>query len=245
MTERRNFSNLTGLDADELELFEYLLEEEGISAPSPLTPIMRREKRDQPALSFAQQRLWFLNQLNPVSTAYNMTGAVWFEGHLAVSALERSLNEIVRRHEILRTNFHGDGGAPVQVIAPSLTLSLPLVDLTAFPVKERHEEARRRIDEEGRRGFDLARDALVRARLLRLDGETHVLLITLHHIVCDGWSVGVLVRELGALYGAYRRGEQSPLAELDAASERWRSEPTRIRMRRSRCWSKSCSPRAA
>ncbi|HEX8127476.1 MAG TPA: amino acid adenylation domain-containing protein [Pyrinomonadaceae bacterium] len=176
---------------------------------------MRREKRDQPALSFAQQRLWFLNQLNPGSTAYNMTGAVWFEGHLDVSALERSLNEIVRRHEVLRTNFHGDGGAPVQVIAPSLTLSLPLVELTAIPANERHDEARRQIDEEARQGFDLERDALVRARLLRLDEEAHVLLITLHHIVCDGWSVGVLVRELGALYGAYRRGEESPLEALE------------------------------
>jgi amino acid adenylation domain-containing protein len=215
MTERRNFSNLTGLDADELELFEYLLEEEGISAPSAPAPIMRREKNSSPVLSFAQQRLWFLAQLNPNSTAYNMAGAVWLDGHLDVSALERSLNEIVRRHEVLRTNFHDDGGAPVQFIAPSLTLSLPLVDLTIFPQEERQDEARRRIEEEARRGFDLARDALVRARLLRLGADSHVLLITMHHIVCDGWSVGVMVRELGALYEAYRRGRETPLAELE------------------------------
>jgi amino acid adenylation domain-containing protein len=227
MTERRNFSNLTGLDADELELFEYLLEEEGIEAHAQLTPITRRAKDDQPALSFAQQRLWFLNQLNPESAAYNMTGAVWFDGHLDVAALERSFNEIVRRHEVLRANFHDDGGAPVQSIAPSLTLSLPLVDLTALPVDERHDEARRYIEEEAQQGFDLAHDALVRARLLRLDDESHVLLITLHHIVCDGWSVGVLVRELSVLYAAYRAGEETPLAELAvqyADYARWQRE---------------------
>jgi amino acid adenylation domain-containing protein len=165
--------------------------------------------------SFAQQRLWFLDRLEPGNPFYNLPAALRIEGELDDVALERSLDEIMRRHEVLRTNFHVVDGEPVQVVAPRRQLVMARIDLSHLPPAEREAAARRHMTEEAGQGFDLARDALVRVRLLRLDAAAHVLLITLHHIVCDGWSVGVLVEELGALYEAYRRGAQrSPLAEL-------------------------------
>ncbi|HEX5890087.1 MAG TPA: amino acid adenylation domain-containing protein, partial [Pyrinomonadaceae bacterium] len=208
----RELSNEIGVSAEELELFEYLLEEEGLREVSPEPTITHREQREEAPLSFAQERLWFLDQLESGSAAYNMPGAVWLEGDLDVGALERSLNEIVRRHEVLRTTFRAELGRPVQVISPSLSLSLPLIDLSQSSDSE--TRARRLAQEEAAKPFDLARGPLLRATLVRLSGERHLLLVTLHHIVADGWSVTLLVQELGALYAAYRDGKQSPLTEL-------------------------------
>ncbi len=210
----REFEKETGLSAEELELFEYLLEEEGLAETSPAAAIPRRERREDAPLSFAQQRLWFLEQLQPGSAAYNVAGAVWLEGDLNAAALGRSLAEIARRHESLRTIFRADGGRPVQVISPSPDLSLPLVDLTTLPELESDAQARRLAREEAETPFDLAAGPLLRTTLLRLSARRHLLLVTLHHIVSDGWSVGVLIKELRALYGAYARGEESPLEEL-------------------------------
>jgi hypothetical protein len=137
---------------------------------------------------------------------------VWLEGNLNSVALERSLNEIVRRHEILRTTFRAERGRPVQVIATSLSLSLSFIDLSHS--SEGESEARRLAREEAKKPFDLARGPLLRATLVRLSVESHLLLVTLHHIVADGWSVTLLVQELGALYAAYRSGEQPSLPEL-------------------------------
>src|SRR5688572_26820109 len=200
----RELSNEIGVSAEELELFEYLLEEEGLGEVSPERVIPRRTERDSAPLSFAQERLWFLDQLEPGSAAYNMPGAVWLEGDLNVVALERSLNEIVRRHEILRTTFPAESGRPVQVIAASLSLSLSFIDLSHLPDGE--SEARRLAREEAEKPFDLACGPLLRTTLVRLSAECHLLLVTLHHIVADGWSVTLLVQELGALYAAYRNG---------------------------------------
>ncbi|HEU4767477.1 MAG TPA: condensation domain-containing protein, partial [Pyrinomonadaceae bacterium] len=208
----RELSNEIGVSAEELELFEYLLEEEGLAEISSEQTIPRRNRQDDIPLSFAQERLWFLDQLEPGGAAYNMPGAVWLEGDLNVDALERSLNEIVRRHEVLRTTFRAERGRPMQVIAPSLHIALPLVDLTSF--KEPETEARRLAREEAGQPFDLAYGPLVRAVLLRLSGERHLLLVTLHHIVADGWSVTLLVQELGTLYAAYSGGFEARLAEL-------------------------------
>ncbi|HEX5883538.1 MAG TPA: amino acid adenylation domain-containing protein, partial [Pyrinomonadaceae bacterium] len=208
----REWSNEIGVSAEELELFEYLLEEEGLSEASPERTIPRRTQQDNIPLSFAQERLWFLDQLDPGTAAYNMPGAVWLEGDLNLVALERSLNEIVRRHEVLRTTFRAERGLPVQVISPLLRLSLPLIDLSRLSDSER--EAWRLSDEEAQKPFDLTRGPLLRATLLRLSAAHHLLLITLHHIVADGWSVMLLVQELGALYVACNRGEQLPPAEL-------------------------------
>jgi len=154
-------------------------------------------------LSFAQQRLWFLDQLAPENLFYNIPTAVRLEGQLNVAALEWSLNEVVRRHEVLRTTFSTSEGKPVQVIAPELRLSLPVKDLSHVRQEEREDEALRWAQEEARHSFDLAQGPLVRARLLKLGDEDHLAVLTMHHIVADGWSVEVLIRELATLYAAH------------------------------------------
>jgi acyl carrier protein len=177
----------------------------------PISPVSRH---GQLPLSFAQQRLWFLDQLEPNSPFYNVGAALRLEGELNVAALERTLSEIVRRHEVLRTSFPEVEGHPVQVIAPSVNFSLPLIDLSQMEEVEREREAGRMAQAEGEKPFDLSRGPLLRARVLRLGAAEHVVLLTMHHIVSDGWSVGVLVREVGALYEAFSNGRTSPLAEL-------------------------------
>ncbi len=179
--------------------------------PPPLVPMPR--DGDLP-LSFAQQRLWFLEQLQPGTSTYNMPSAVRFRGALDVDALRRSLREVVRRHESLRTTFAVRGGSPVQVVAPELALDLPVIDLRWIPEGEREEAVRRLAGEEARRPFDLAGAPLIRATLLRSGDGEHVALLTMHHIVADGWSIGVLIRELAALYPAFLAGRPSPLPEL-------------------------------
>jgi amino acid adenylation domain-containing protein len=164
--------------------------------------------------SFAQQRLWFINQLEPNSSVYNIPSAIRLEGPLGVTALEQSFNEIIRRHEALRTTFSTVEGEPVQVISPSLTLPLTVLDLGNCPESEREDVARRFAREEARRPFDLARGPLVRMTLVRLGREDHILLFTMHHILSDGWSMGVLHRELSVLYRAFVKGEPSPLPDL-------------------------------
>ncbi|MGB7923853.1 MAG: amino acid adenylation domain-containing protein, partial [Pyrinomonadaceae bacterium] len=165
-------------------------------------------------LSFAQQRLWFLDQLEPGSPFYNMPGAVELTGRLDVAALEQTLREIVRRHASLRTTFALAGGRPSQVITPGVTFNLTLVDLSALLPEDRHSEARRLSTEEAQRPFDLARGPLLRATLLRLSEEKHIVLFTMHHVISDGWSMGVLVREVATLYEAFASGRPSPLPEL-------------------------------
>ncbi|MFL5539875.1 MAG: condensation domain-containing protein, partial [Longimicrobiaceae bacterium] len=164
--------------------------------------------------SFAQERLWFIDRLEPGSAVYNLSAAWRLGGVLDEAVLERSLSEIVRRHEALRTTFGEVDGSPVQVIAPFSGFSLPVEDLSALGEADREAALRRRAGEEARRAFDLSAGPLFRAALLRLGAEEHVLLLSMHHIVSDGWSTGVLFRELSALYAAYREGRESPLAEL-------------------------------
>jgi amino acid adenylation domain-containing protein len=214
MKEMRDNLSEVGLEADQLELLDYLLEEEGIETGSESQKIVRRVPRAELPLSFAQQRLWFLDQLAPGSAAYNLSGRLHLEGRLDASSLEASFNEVVRRHEALRTIFSTHDGEPVQLILPELRLPLPLVDLSPLPSTE-HETAIRQLSgEEAQAPFDLSTGPLVRARLLRLATEEHVLLLSMHHIVSDGWSIGVLIREVAALYEAYASGRESPLAEL-------------------------------
>jgi len=177
--------------------------------------VIRPSPRNGPLpLSLAQQRLWFLDQLEPGLVAYNMPAAVRLVGRPDVAVLTWSLNEIVRRHESLRTTFDSVAGQPIQVIAPSLGLTIPIVDLTDLPSEVREEEALRLSQEEAQRPFDLLHGPLIRAMLLRLRSEEHVLILTMHHIVSDLWSQGVLKTELGALYEAGMKGERSPLQEL-------------------------------
>src|SRR5215216_4643250 len=164
--------------------------------------------------SYAQQRLWLLDQLDPGSPAYNVPTVTRLRGRLDIAALEAALDEVVRRHESLRTTLPQEAGAPVQVIAPELHLTLRREDLSSLPESERAATAKRLAKEEARLPFDLSAGPLVRARLLGLGEEEHLLLITLHHVITDGWSTGVLYSELSALYGAFSRGEESPLEEL-------------------------------
>ncbi|HSE15897.1 MAG TPA: amino acid adenylation domain-containing protein [Pyrinomonadaceae bacterium] len=167
--------------------------------------------------SFAQQRLWFLNQLQPKSTAYNVPAAVRFTGTLNREALERCLSEIIRRHETLRTTFGVEDGQPVQIISPFPSAGRSLlkeIDLTRFVENERRATVLRLAHEDASRPFDISRGPLVRATLLRLSDTEHVLLFSMHHIVSDGWSMGVLLEEISKLYEAYVKGQESPLPEL-------------------------------
>jgi acyl carrier protein len=182
---------------------------------TPAPPIMRVDRSAPLPASFAQQRLWFLDQLQPGSPAYNIPTAVRLEGRLDVDALRRALSEVVRRHEILRTTFTTDGGLPQPVIADSLQLPLPVEDLADLPESQRFAQALARVREEAARPFDLSRGPLVRTDLIRLSDTEHIVRVTMHHIVSDGWSLGVLIREVSALYDAFRSGEPSPLPELD------------------------------
>jgi NRPS condensation-like uncharacterized protein len=162
-------------------------------------------------LSFGQQRLWFLDQMVPGLAAYNVPLAARLSGPLDVDAFAESLNGLVRRHDVLRTTFTaGPDGMPVQVVAPGpgLSLSLPVTAV------DDEREVQRLAAEEAQRPFDLVRGPLVRANLLRLDDREHVLLLTLHHIVADGWSLGVILQDVMGMYEAKTTGRPSVLPEL-------------------------------
>jgi amino acid adenylation domain-containing protein len=176
--------------------------------------IPRRLSSDPPPLSFAQQRMWFLDQLEPGLSIYNVSLDVCINGNLDVAALERSLNETVRRHEVLRTTFVTDGDQPVQIIAPFQPGRLPVIDLTGLDASTREAQARQIADEEARTPFDLSEGPILRVRLLRLDEAEHILLICMHHIVTDGRAMSIFIRDLISLYKAFTNGEPSPLAEL-------------------------------
>jgi len=190
-----------------------LLQEDGsgLVARPPLRPVPRQGA--QP-LSLAQQGLWFLDQLTPRSAAYNVATAFTVEGALNVEALERSVNAVVARHEALRTTISVQGAQPVQVIAPTLTLALPLIDVSVRPRAEREAHADRLAREEAGRPFDLGRGPLLRVALVRLSADEHRLLLTMHHIVSDAWSLGIVTRELMALYAAFAQGRPAALPAL-------------------------------
>jgi amino acid adenylation domain-containing protein len=179
------------------------------------TPPLERISRDgELSLSFAQQRLWLLDQLDPGNRVYNIPAGVRLSGSLSLVALRRTLKEIVRRHEALRTSFPAVEGLPVQRIAPAGLVDLPLLDLAELPGDVRASELRRLAREEARRPFDLAHGPVLRVRLLRLGETDHVALLTMHHIVSDEWSIGLLIREVVALYTAFSSGAPSPLPAL-------------------------------
>ncbi|WP_288100270.1 condensation domain-containing protein, partial [Herbaspirillum sp.] len=160
-----------------------------------MRPRQEDPSRGGVSLSFAQQRLWFVDQFEPGSPMYNMPSAVRVSGRLDPAVLARTLNEIVRRHEALRTTFRNAAGRPVQEIAPALELALPLIELRGLAPELRESEARRLATAEARRPFDFSRGPLLRATVVRLADEDHAVLLTMHHIVSDGWSMGVLIRE--------------------------------------------------
>jgi len=185
---------------------------EGEGTPPP--PIERVSRDGELLLSFAQERLWFLHQLEPQSPYYNVPSALRLSGKLDLEALERALREIVRRHEVLRTTFRAVSGKPLQIVHPEVELRLGVVRWPELRPEEREEAARKEAAEEARRPFDLATGPVFRAGLLVLGEDDHVLLLTLHHIVSDGWTRGILNRELSTLYRAYQVGEDAALPEV-------------------------------
>jgi len=171
----------------------------GQRAMPPIEPVPRSGSLP---LSFAQQRLWFLEQFQPGNGAYNLARALRLRGALNRTALEQSFNEILRRHEALRTSFSVVDGQPVQVIATAAHLELPLVDLRGLPLLEREQESQRLAKREAQQPFDLTQAPLLRLTLLQLEAQDYLLLITLHHSIADGWSAGILMREVAALYAS-------------------------------------------
>jgi amino acid adenylation domain-containing protein len=180
--------------------------------PSPSLIQVTPRHREMP-LSFAQQRLWFLNQLEPNSAAYNMPGAVRLQGQLDITALEKTFNEIIRRHEVLRTNFFDLEGQSVARIRAAENAHLTLIDIS--DLEHQTAEIAALVEAEGQKPFDLAHDLLIRTTLLKITDTEHILLLTMHHIVSDGWSLEILVREITTLYAAFVNSEPSPLPELE------------------------------
>jgi amino acid adenylation domain-containing protein len=198
-------------------LFERLLRQrrEGATGPGATAAIPRRPAGSGALpMSFAQERLWFLDRLQRGNPAYHIPIPVQLSGELRADLLARSLRSIVERHEALRTRFEEQEGRPVQVIQPEPRLPFLEVDLTALPAASRAEQTRRSLLAEARRAFDLRLDPLIRVLLLRQGAGEHVLLLTLHHIVFDAWSTGLLIRELTALYLGYASGRPAVLAPL-------------------------------
>jgi amino acid adenylation domain-containing protein len=184
------------------------------NAPAKRQITARANKSEPCPLSFAQRRLWFIEQLEPGKALYNIPQAVRLQGELNLVALEQGLREIVRRHEALRTSFHSQNGTPMQVIEPTVFVPFQLIDLSGFNNDERVQWARRLARQEAQRPFDLSETQTIRTKAVCLGDQDYVLLVTMHHIVSDGWSTGVLIKELLSLYRAYRSGWQSILAEL-------------------------------
>jgi amino acid adenylation domain-containing protein len=200
------------LAARKTEIVEWLRADRESQREGPAAA--KTPRRGDLPLSFAQQRLWFIDQLEPGTPAYTLAVRQRFRGPLEVPALANALSEVVRRHEALRTTFVSRDGWPVQVIADPQPVALPVVDLAQYDASERHRRAEQLVTEQAQRPFDLAGGPLIRVMLLRHGSEEHDLLISIHHIVADGWSLGILAREVSALYGASVGGRPSPLAEL-------------------------------
>ncbi|HEX7733769.1 MAG TPA: condensation domain-containing protein, partial [Ktedonobacteraceae bacterium] len=201
------------INEENMQLLALLLEEEGLSIPQN-QEISVQAKTDYVPLSFAQQRLWVLDQLEPGNVAYTMPTAIRLQGTLHVAALETSLNEIVRRHEVLRTTFPLVEGQPVQAIHSYAPLTLPVIDLRALTDERQQAQLQRLMRESAGIPFELAQGPLLRVQLMRVTSQEHVLLLLLHHSVFDGWSLGILLRELSELYRACVSEKPSPLSAL-------------------------------
>jgi amino acid adenylation domain-containing protein len=206
--------SLTNMSDAKRDLLQRYLSGEINQKPTSPRAINRIAPGNLPEPSFGQERLWFLDQLMPGSPVFNIPIAVRLFSPLSVAVLKQGIDEIIRRHDTLRTTFATVDGQPKVVIAPTLKLTIPVVDLTGYPQHELETEVRRLSDEEALRPFDLAQGPLVRVSLIRLGEDAHVLLVTTHHIISDGWSTVVFFQELSQLYEAFSKGERSPLPEL-------------------------------
>ena len=177
-------------------------------------PVSSVERNGPVPLSFAQQRLWVLTQLDPDGASYNLPIALRLSGSLDAAALERSVNGLIRRHEVLRTTVSLSEGQPVQIVTPASTTPVPLITLDHLVRSEREAAVLRLATAEAQRPFELAYGPMLRVSLLKLGAEDHVLLLTMHHIVSDAWSSHILVREMTELYLAEIQGRPASLPEL-------------------------------
>ncbi|MBD1865329.1 MULTISPECIES: non-ribosomal peptide synthetase [Trichocoleus] len=194
-----------GIDISLRQIFAYptIVEfavqvEQASNTTTAVPPLQRLAQRQQLPLSFAQQRLWFLHQLNPDDLSYNCAGAIQLQGQLNIAALEQSLNALIQRHEVLRTQFVVEEGQPIQVILPTLQISLPVVDL-----RQDNADLSSWLQKATQQRFDLTQAPLFRFTLLRLTDTNHTLLMSLHHIISDAWSIGVFLQELAELYTVF------------------------------------------
>jgi non-ribosomal peptide synthetase component F len=208
-------THLAALSPERRALLELLILEEALEGRdrAPAAGAPAPETGTAPA-SFGQERLWLMDRVDPGSTAYNLATALRLTGALERGVLLRSFEEIARRHAVLRTTFREEAGEPVQVVGPPRSVDLPLVDLSGLEPALAELALREGIAQEIGQPFDLARGPVYRVRLFRLGEREHVLLATLHHIVSDAWSMGVLARELTAIHAAFAAGLPSPLPEL-------------------------------
>ncbi len=186
-------------------------QENDVSVP----PIKKIDRRQRLPLSFAQQRLWFLDQLQPGGSFYNIPGAVRLIGDLNVEALEKSLSEVVKRHETLRTTFDDENGKPFAVIHEAQPVHLPIVDLSTLPESEKNQRLKELTLAENRLPFDLKNGPLFRGKLIKLNNNEHVILFTMHHIISDGWSMGIFMQEIAQGYGAFAQGKTPQLPPLE------------------------------
>ncbi|HET9788878.1 MAG TPA: condensation domain-containing protein, partial [Pyrinomonadaceae bacterium] len=207
-------SQIANLSPEQLAKLAYELKASKERKTSKAPEIPRREPGELCPLSFAQQRLWFISQLEPDDPFYNCIEALRMTGKLNVPLLEQTFNEVMRRHEALRTTFELVGGEPVQVVSSEIEVNPSLIDLRALPASERERQLSKLSSEELGRPFDLTRGPLLRVVILRISEHEHAVLFTTHHIISDGWSVDVLTREIIDLYSSFAEGRPSLLTEL-------------------------------
>ncbi|NEO70809.1 amino acid adenylation domain-containing protein, partial [Moorena sp. SIO3H5] len=202
--------------AQKIEILELLREAQTNQESQALSlpPIQPRSDSEQLPLSWAQERLWFLNQLEGNSATYNIPAALKITGHLAINTLKQTLSEIINRHEVLRTSFRTVNGTPTQVIHPDSSININVVDLQKYPQPERETVLQQEVQCEATTPFDLEVAPLIRCKLWQLDTSEYVLVLTMHHIVSDGWSMGILIQELSTLYQAFAASEPSLLSQL-------------------------------
>lgn len=212
MNEEHDFQR-SGISQEELELLDYLLADEGVERHQSVM-IMAQSQETPCRLSFAQEQMWLFNQLEPESAVYNIPFALRLAGLLDRDALGKSFKEIIKRHAILRSAFPVIDGSVQQVVQPSSEASMFQIDLKALPETLRETEARKVMQSEAEYTFDLVQGPLWRATLVQLDMEHAILVLVFHHIVADGWSLEVFMRELGTLYSAILQGEASLLPPL-------------------------------
>src|SRR5262245_44758530 len=213
-----NLSELiANLSAERRELLGRMIKERETNAEGSRGCIPRlRDPEALSPLSFAQERLWFLHQLNPAQATYNVPVAIRLRGPLNLDAFKSGIAEIVRRHSVLRATFEIIDGKSVQKIGAAAPIDIPIIDLRSLAPSEREAEARRLLEEKALEPFDLGRGPLLRASMLRLGDEERIALILLHHIIFDGWSVGIFLDELMTLYGSCAKDDPSPLPDPPA-----------------------------